>query len=108
MQIVTELYLYRLHLFNKIEVSRLDSTLSVFVIICTIQTLSEATPQMQRLLLLTIPCDMTVEYIKGETNFIADYLSKAPVAKDTIKLPILQMNQITAHTRCKQDRIDRL
>ena len=51
---------------------------------------------------------MTVEYIKGETNFIADCLSRAPVAEDTIKLPILQVNQITAHARCTQDMIDRL
>ena len=63
---------------------------------------------MQRLLLPTIPYDMAVEYIKGETNFIADCLSRAPVAKDTIKLPILQVNQITAHVRCTQDRIDRI
>ena len=34
-QLVTELYLYRLHIFNQIEVSRLDSTLSLFVIIHT-------------------------------------------------------------------------
>ena len=72
------------------------------------KSLVEATPQMQRLLLPTIPYDMTVEYIKGETNFIADCLSRAPVAKDTIKLPILQVNQITAHARCTQDRIDTL
>ena len=39
-QLVTELYLYRLHLFNKIEVSRLDSTLSVFIIIFVLHTLS--------------------------------------------------------------------
>ena len=72
------------------------------------KSLVEATPQMQRLLLPTIPYDMAVEYIKGEINFIADCLSRTPVAKDTIKLPILQVNQITAHTRCTQDRIDRL
>ena len=72
------------------------------------KSIAEATPQMQRLLLPTIPHDMTVEYIKGETNFIADCLSRAPVAKDTINLPILQVNHITAHTRCTQDRIDRL
>ena len=72
------------------------------------KSLVEATPWMQRLLLPTIPCDMAVEYIKGETNFIADCLSRAPVVKDTIKLPILQVNQITAHARCTQDRIDRL
>ena len=63
---------------------------------------------MQGLLLPTIPCDMTVEYIKGKTNFTADCLSRAPVAEDTIKLPILQVNQITAYARCTQDRIDRL
>ena len=67
------------------------------------KSLVEATPQMQRLLLPTIPYDMAVEYIKGETNFIAECLSRAPVAEDTIKLPILQVNQITAHTRCTQD-----
>ena len=72
------------------------------------KSLVEATPRIQRLLLPTIPYDMAVEYIKGETNFIADCLSRAPVAKDTIKLPILQVNQITAHARCTQDRIDRL
>ena len=70
--------------------------------------LVEATPWMQRLLLPNIPYHMAVEYIKGETNFIADCLSRAPVAKDTIKLLILQVNQITAHARCTQDRIDRL
>ena len=72
------------------------------------KSLVEATPQMQRLLLPTIPYDMAVEYTKGETNFIADCLSRAPVVKDAIKLPILQVNQITAHARCTQDRIDRL
>ena len=72
------------------------------------KSLVEAIPWMQRLLLPTIPYDMTVEYIKGETNFIANCLSRAPVAEDTIKLPILQVNQITAHTGCTQDRIDRL
>ena len=72
------------------------------------KSLVEATPWMQRLLLPTIPYDMAVEYTKGETNFIADCLSRAPVAKDTIKLPILQVNKITAYARCTQDRIDRL
>ena len=52
------------------------------------KSLVESTPQMQRLLLLAIPYDMTVEYIKGETNLIAGCLSRAPVAEDTIKLPI--------------------
>ena len=61
------------------------------------KSLVEATPWMQRLLLPTIPHEMTVEYIKGETNFIADCLSRAPVAKDTTKLLILQVNQITTH-----------
>ena len=72
------------------------------------KSLVEDTPQMQRLLIPTVPYNMIVEYIKGETNFIADCLSRAPIAKDAIKLPILQVNQITAHARCTPDRIDRL
>ena len=52
------------------------------------KSLVEATPWMQRLLLPTILHDMTVKYIKGETNFIADCLSRAPVANNSIKLPI--------------------
>ena len=72
------------------------------------KSLVVATPLMQRLILPTVPYDMTVEYIKGETNFIADCLSRASVVKDTIKLPILQVNQITAYARCTQDRTDRL
>ena len=63
---------------------------------------------MQRLLFPTTPYDMNVEYIKGETNFIGDCLSRAPVAKDTIMLPILQINQITAHARCTQDKLEKL
>ena len=72
------------------------------------KSLVEATPCMQCLLLPTIPYDMTVKYIKGETNFIADCLSRALVVEDTIKLPILQVNQITAHARCTQDKINQL
>ena len=70
------------------------------------KSLVEATPHMQCLLLSTIPYDMTVEYIKGETNFIADCFSRALVLEDTIELPILQVNQITAHARCTQDKIN--
>ena len=92
-------YLYRTSFTLQTDQKPLQAILS--------KSLVEATPQMQRLLLPTIPYDMAVEYIKGETNFIADCLSRAPVAKDTIKLPILQVNQITAHARCTQDRIDR-
>ena len=93
-------YLYGTSFMLQTDQKPLQATLS--------KSLVEATPQMQRLLLPTIPYDMTVEYIKGETNFIADCLSRGPVAEDTIKLPILQVIQITAHARCTQDRIDRL
>ena len=72
------------------------------------KSLVVATPRMQRLMFPTTPYDMNVEYIKGETNFIADCLSRAPVAKDTITLPILQINQITAHARCTQDKLEKL
>ena len=64
---------------------------------------------MQRLLLPTVPFAMETEYIKGATNLIADCLSRAPASGcDTIKLPILQVNQITAHSRCTQEKVDKL
>ena len=69
------------------------------------KSLVDATPHVQCLLSPTIPYDMTVEYIKGKTNLIADCLSRAPVVKDTIKLPILQVNQITPHVRCNKIRL---
>ena len=72
------------------------------------KSLVEATPHMQCLHLPTIPYNMTVEYIKGETNLIIDCLSRALVVEDTIKLPILQVNQVTAHARCTQDKINQL
>ena len=72
------------------------------------KSLVEATPHMQCMLLPTIPYDMTVDYIKGETNFITDCLSRVLVVEDTIKLSILQVNQITAHARCTQDKINQL
>ena len=93
-------YLYRTSFTLQTNQKPLQAILS--------KSLVEDTPQIQRLLLPTIPYDMAVEYIKGETNFIADGLSRAPVAKDTIKLPILQVNQITVQARCTEDRIDRL
>ena len=90
-------YLYRISVTLQTDQKPLQAILS--------KSLVEATPWMQKLLLPTIPYDMIVKYIKGETNFIADCLSRAPIAEDTINLPILQVNQITAHTRCTQDRI---
>ena len=74
-------YLYRTSFTLQTDQKPLQAILS--------KSLVEATPWMQRPILPTIPYDMTVEYIKGETNFIADCLSRAPVAEDTIKLPIL-------------------
>ena len=42
-----------------------------------IRSKSQVEPLMQRLLLPAIPYDMAVEYIKGETNLIADCLVKS-------------------------------
>ena len=59
-------YLYRTSFTLQTDQKPLQAILS--------KSLVEATPQMQRLLLPTIPYDMAVEYIKGETNFIAEHL----------------------------------
>ena len=56
----------------------------------------------------TVPYDMTVKYIPGTSNNVADCLSRVPIKTDTIQLPILQVHQITNNLRCTVDRLQQL
>ena len=53
-QLVTEFYLYRLRIFNKIEVSRLDSTLSVFVIIRTTYFINDIMHKLKKIIVFPL------------------------------------------------------
>ena len=59
------------------------------------KSLNQATPRLQRILIRTFPYNFTMHYIPGVTNQLADCLSQMEGQKDTIKLPKLQVNQIT-------------
>ena len=72
------------------------------------KSLLEASLRMQWLLMKTVPYDMTVKYIPGTTNTVADCLSTVPLRTDTIQLPILQVHQITNHLRCTADWFQQL
>ena len=60
----------------------------------------EASHWMQRLLMKTVPYDMTVKYIQEVNNVVADCLSCVPIASDEIQLPILQVHEITDQLKC--------
>ena len=59
------------------------------------KSLNQATPRLQRILVRTFPYHLTVHYIPGVTNQLANCLSRLGGQKDTIKLPKLHFYQIT-------------
>ena len=59
------------------------------------RSLNQATPSLQRILIRTFPYNFTMHYIPGATNQLADCLSQMGDQKDTIRLPKLQVNQIS-------------
>ena len=72
------------------------------------KSLLEASPQMQRLLIKTVPYDMTVKYIQRVTNVVADCLSNVPIALDKIQLPIQQGHGITEQLKCTADNLHQI
>ena len=67
------------------------------------KSLLEASLRVQWLLMKTVPYDMTVKYIPGTTNTVADCLSWVPIKAETIQLPILEIQEITNNLRCTAD-----
>ena len=59
------------------------------------KSLNQATPRLLRILIRTFPSNFTMHYIPGATNQLADCLFQMGDQKDTIRLPKLQVNQIT-------------
>ena len=57
-------------------------------------SLNQATPRSQRILIRTFPYNFTMRYIPGVTNQLVDCLSQMGNQKDTIRIPKLQVNQI--------------
>ena len=70
------------------------------------KSLTEATLQLQQLLICTFPYDFTVRYIKGSTNQLAVCLSRLGCQKDKIELPKLKIHAITKQLHATSDRLN--
>ena len=72
------------------------------------KSINQAAPRLQRILIRTFPYHFTVYYIPGLTNQLADCLSQLGGQKDTIKLPKLQLYQITNQLCARCDSLNQL
>ena len=93
-------FLYASHFILETDQKPLEAILS--------KSLNQATSQLQRILIRTFPYTFTVRYIPGTTNQLADCLSHLGNQKDTIKLPKLQVNQITKQLQARSDSLQQL
>ena len=80
-------FLYASHFILETDKKPLEAILS--------KSLNQATPRLQRILIRTFPYNFTVWYIPGVINQLADCLSQMGDQKDSIKLPKLQVYQLT-------------
>ena len=69
------------------------------------KSLNQATPRLQRILIRTFPYHFKVRYIPGQTNHVADCLSRLGFQKDSISLPKLQVNQITSQLKARSNSL---
>ena len=67
-----------------------------------------STPRLQRLLNQAFQYNFDVEYIKGETNVVADCLSRLGVTKDSIKLPKAMVHSVSVKLPATKDFLDRV
>ena len=72
------------------------------------KSLNQATPRLQRILIRTLPYSFTVHYIPGETNQLADCMSWLGHQNDTIRLPKIQVNQITQQLPVRSNSLQQL
>ena len=81
-------FLYASHFILETDQKPLEAILS--------KSLNQATPRLQRILIRTFAYNFTIHYIPGVTNQLGDCLSHLEDQKDSIKLPKLQVYQITS------------
>ena len=74
------------------------------------KSLNQVTPRLQRILILirTFPYHFKVRYIPGQTNHVADCLSRLGFQKDYISLPKLQVNQITSQLKARSNSLQNI
>ena len=92
--------LYASHFILETDQKLLEAMLS--------KSLNQATPRLQWILIRTFAHHFTVRYIPGIINQLADCLSCLGGQKDFIKLPKLQVYQITSHLNARSDSLQEI
>ena len=72
------------------------------------RSLNQATPRLQRILIRTFPYNFTVCYLPDLKNQLADCLSRVGGLQDSIKLPKLNIYQITSQLNERSDSLQQL
>ena len=72
------------------------------------KSINQATPRFQQILIRTFAYHFTVKYITGSTNQLANCLSQLVGQKDTIKLPMLHIHQITSQLSVRSDSLNQM
>ena len=93
-------FLYASHFILETDQKPLESIFS--------KSLNQATPRVQRILIRTFSYHITVCYILGLTNQLADCFSQLGGQKDTIRLPKLNLYQITKQLNARSDSLNQL
>ena len=93
-------FLYRCHFILETDQKPLEAILS--------RSLNQATPRLQCILIRILPYNFTVRYIPGPKNLLADCLSRLGDQKDTIRVPKLQVYQISHQLPARSDRLQEL
>ena len=93
-------FLYASHFIVEMDQKPLEAILS--------KSINQATRGLQRILIGTFPYHLTVHYIPGLTNQLADCLSRLGGQKDIIKLPKLHAYQITNQLCSRSDSLQQI
>ena len=91
-------FLYASHFIFETDQKPIEAILS--------NSLNQATPRLQWILIRTCTYHFTVRYKPGSTNQLADCLSWLGLQKDTIKLPKLHIHQITSQMNARSDSLN--
>ena len=70
-----------------------------------LKSLNQMTPRLQRILIRTFPYHFKVRYIPGQTNHVADCLSRLGFQKDSISLPKLHVYQIISQLKARSNSL---
>ena len=90
-------FLYASHFILEAEQKLSEAILS--------KSLNQTTPRLQQILIRTFTYHFTVRYILGVTNQLANCLLQLGDQNDSIKLPLLQIHQITNQLHARTDSL---